>query len=59
MSKTNKKDLYSEETIAFDMIELTCEGLQDLTRAFEVIDTVCRELNGLPMIEMPWEEIVH
>lgn len=61
MAKPGKEETFKEieEALAFDMIELTSEGLQDLARAFEVIDTVCKELQGLPLVNLDSEEVVH
>ena len=46
MAKTIKDPITNEEELAFEMIELSCSELDTLTRAFEVIDEVCRELQS-------------
>lgn len=47
MSKTIK-DMpeLTDEELAFEMIEITCEEMDSLTKAFEMISNVCKELNG-------------
>lgn len=46
MAKTSKQDTTVDETLAFEMIELTCDELETLTKAFKMIDSVCRELQS-------------
>ena len=43
--KTDLPELTDEE-LAFEMIEITCDEMDSLSRAFEMISKVCRELNG-------------
>jgi len=46
MSKFDK-DLpeLSDEELAFEMIEITCDGMDSLARAFNMIDDLCKELS--------------
>ena len=44
MAKDIKESTSTEESLAFEMIELATDDLSTLARAFDVIDTVCREL---------------
>lgn len=47
MSKANKDvPELTDQEVAFEMIEITCEEMNSLARAFEMIANVCRELNG-------------
>lgn len=47
MSKTNKDvPELTDEELAFEMIEITCDEMNSLAKAFEKIALVCRELNG-------------
>jgi len=43
--KTDLPELTDEE-LAFEMIEITCDEMDSLSRAFEMISKVCREING-------------
>jgi hypothetical protein len=36
----------TDQELAFEMIEITCDEMNSLARAFEMIANVCRELNG-------------
>ena len=48
MSKANKDvPELTDQELAFEMIEITCDEMDSLTRAFKMITTVCRELNFL------------
>ena len=52
MSKANKDvPELTDEELAFEMIEITCDEMNSLARAFEKIALVCRELNGEPAPE--------
>ena len=54
MSKANKEvPELTDQELAFEMIEITCDEMDSLTRAFTMITNVCRELNG----ELPEEEV--
>ncbi len=47
MSKANKDvPELTDQEVAFEMIEITCDEMNSLARAFEMIANVCRELNG-------------
>jgi len=47
MSK-ERKDVpeLTDEEVAFEMIEITCDEMNSLTKAFEMISNLCKELNG-------------
>jgi len=47
MSKFEKElpDLTDEE-VAFEMIEITCDEMNSLARAFEMINELCQELSA-------------
>ena len=54
MLKANKDvPELTDQELAFEMIEITCDEMDSLTRAFTMITNVCRELNG----ELPEEEV--
>ena len=40
----NETQTITDEESAFEMIELACGEIDQLTRAFKVIDSVCQEL---------------
>lgn len=47
MSKVNKEvPELTDEELAFEMIEITCDEMNSLAKAFEMISTLCKELNG-------------
>ena len=46
MSKVDKAIELVEESIAFEMIELACDEVDSLTRAFQMITDLCQELNS-------------
>lgn len=46
MAKILKQPTKVDETLAFEMIELTCDELETLAKAFKMIDSVCRELQA-------------
>lgn len=53
MSKANKDvPELTDQELAFEMIEITCDEMNSLARAFKMISNVCRELNG----ELPEED---
>ena len=47
MSK-ERKDVpeLTDEEVAFEMIEITCDEMNSLAKAFEMISDLCKELNG-------------
>ena len=47
MSKA-KQDVpeLTDEELAFEMLEITCDEMNSLAKAFEMISKVCKELNG-------------
>jgi hypothetical protein len=47
MSKARKEvpDLTDEE-LAFEMLEITCDEMNSLAKAFDMISNLCKELNG-------------
>jgi hypothetical protein len=45
MSKPEKElPELCDEDLAFEMIEITCDGIDSLTRAFNMIDDLCKDL---------------
>jgi hypothetical protein len=47
MSKVNKEvPELTDEELAFEMIEITCDEMNSLAKAFEMISALCNELNG-------------
>ncbi len=42
----------TEEELAFEMIEVTCDEMDSLAKAFDMLSDLCAELNG----EEPCEE---
>lgn len=47
MSKANKDvPELTDEELAFEMLEITCDEMNSLAKAFEKIALVCKELNG-------------
>ncbi len=50
-----------DEEMTTEMIELTCDELQGLSRAFEMISTLCSELQSdielTPDLDIPENEI--
>jgi hypothetical protein len=47
MSK-ERKDVpeLTDEEVAFEMLEITCDEMNSLAKAFEMISNLCKELNG-------------
>lgn len=45
MDKTDKINQEQVETEAFELIETAIDDIETLTRAFQVISEVCKELN--------------
>jgi hypothetical protein len=47
MSK-ERKDVpeLTDEEVAFEMLEITCDEMNSLAKAFEMISDLCKELNG-------------
>ena len=46
MSKPQKEISVTDENEAFEMIELSCNELDQLTKAFKVIEEMCAELTS-------------
>jgi hypothetical protein len=47
MSKANKDvPELTDEDVAFEMLEITCDEMGSLARAFDMISDLCKELNG-------------
>lgn len=47
MSKVNKDvPELTDEELAFEMIEITCDEMNSLAKAFEMLSALCNELNG-------------
>ena len=46
MSKIDKAIELVEESLAFEMIELACNEVDSLTRAFNMINDLCQELQS-------------
>ncbi len=36
----------TDEELAFEMIEITCDEMDSLARAFDMLSDLCRALNG-------------
>ena len=36
----------TDEELAFEMIEITCDEMDSLAKAFDMLSDLCRELNG-------------
>ena len=56
----------TDEEVAFEMIEITCEEMDSLAKAFDMISELCRELNGEELEptdekdeELPTEASIH
>jgi hypothetical protein len=45
MAKVQKELELTEEELAFEMIELTCDEMDSLSKAFDMITRLCDELN--------------
>jgi hypothetical protein len=58
MSKARKEvpDLTDEE-LAFEMLEITCDEMNSLAKAFDMISNLCKELNGEEVAAEEDEEI--
>jgi hypothetical protein len=58
MSKARKEvpDLTDEE-LAFEMLEITCDEMDSLAKAFDMISNLCKELNGEEVAAEEDEEI--
>jgi len=46
MAKVQKDLELSDEALAFEMIELTCDEMDSLTKALHMITRLCDELNS-------------
>ncbi len=50
----------TEEELAFEMVEITCEEMDSLAKAFEMISDLCKELNGEDVeMDVPSEFELH
>lgn len=36
----------TDEELAFEMLEITCDEMNSLAKAFEMISDLCKEING-------------
>ena len=36
----------TDEELAFEMLEITCDEMNSLAKAFDMISNLCKELNG-------------
>ncbi|MEY4669021.1 MAG: hypothetical protein RL518_1720 [Pseudomonadota bacterium] len=36
----------TDEELAFEMLEITCDEMNSLAKAFDMISDLCKELNG-------------
>jgi hypothetical protein len=36
----------TDEELAFEMIEITCDEMDSLAKAFDMLSDLCREING-------------
>lgn len=45
----------TDEELAFEMLEITCDEMNSLAKAFEMISDLCKDLNG-EAVECPDEE---
>ena len=47
MSKAKKEvPELTDEELAFEMLEITCDEMNSLAKAFEMISDLCKEING-------------
>lgn len=47
MSKARKEvPELTDEELAFEMLEITCDEMNSLAKAFDMISNLCKELNG-------------
>ncbi len=54
----------TDEELAFEMIEITCDEMNSLAKAFDMISNLCKELNGEEIVaeqeeERPAETALH
>ena len=50
----------TEEELALEMVEITCEEMDSLAKAFEMISDLCKELNGEAVeMDVPSEFELH
>ncbi len=55
----------TDEELAFEMLEITCDEMNSLAKAFEMISDLCKELNGEEVEctdseeELPGEVAIH
>lgn len=67
MSKAKKEvPELTDEELAFEMLEITCDEMNSLAKAFDMISDLCKELNGEEVIaeeeedeEIPSEASIH
>ena len=66
MSKAKKEvPELTDEELAFEMLEITCEEMNSLAKAFDMISNLCKELNGEEVLaeeeadEIPSEARIH
>lgn len=51
MSKAKKEvPELTDEELAFEMLEITCDEMNSLAKAFDMISNLCKELNGEEVI---------
>ena len=57
MSKARKEvPELTDEELAFEMLEITCDEMNSLAKAFDMISNLCKELNGEEVTEEEGEE---
>jgi hypothetical protein len=66
MSKAKKEvPELTDEELAFEMLEITCDEMNSLAKAFDMISNLCKELNGEEVLaeeeadEIPSEASIH
>lgn len=66
MSKAkNEVPELTDEELAFEMLEITCDEMNSLAKAFDMISNLCKELNGEEVLaeeeadEIPSEASIH
>jgi hypothetical protein len=47
----------TDEELAFEMIEITCDEMDSLAKAFDMLSDLCRELNGEELERSEEEEL--
>jgi hypothetical protein len=57
MSKARKEvPELTDEELAFEMLEITCDEMNSLAKAFDMISNLCKELNGEEVTEEEGED---